>query len=61
MNTILASDGTIYFTQDNSVIALAHTDFSTNVILLTALLLFDLAVVTVYPTKYLLRNSKRKG
>lgn len=48
VSTALGPDGTVYFVQDHSLVALAHSDFSNNLIELTVLIVADIAIIAYY-------------
>lgn len=47
-NAVVGPNGTVYFAGTNSIVALSRSSFSTNLQLLTVLLVFDAAVVVGY-------------
>lgn len=48
ISTALGPDGTVYFVQDHSLVALAHSDFSNNLIELSVLIVADIAIIVYY-------------
>jgi hypothetical protein len=61
VETALSPDGTVYYVQDNSLVALAHSDFSNNLTALTALIVADLVMVIYYFIKRNRHHAQAKA